>query len=298
MTRLLLLILGLSACASEKPDASVPLDLSVLRAKYETYISLSTRHQGDSGFVHDRDCDSLLFSSLYSFAGGEIEVLAAQEEPGKWHRTPTQDCYPDRSKSTISRDMLLGLLYHAISHNEGDISENLIEYGRTHSWTMGDGPRSRTWLNPLFRKTLALLDRKLNNSHHRDLLLIPDIWSVGLTGYQAHLLILHLILRDMISGKIDEMGKRVVREQYQRQPGNALFSFAYHRYFDGDQTRTLNILMDEALFPSDRLPSSVERCDVYLWQRDEPFEPCPEENLEHPGIDFLFVAKLLINTVH
>jgi hypothetical protein len=297
MRYLVAILLTVLNCASEKPDASDSIDLTTLKAKYETYLSLSSRHQGDSGFVHARDCDSLLFSGLYSFAGGGVEILAAQEEPGKWHRTPAQDCYPDRSKSTVSRDMLLGLLFHALKHKDGSIPSDLISYGQSHKWIMGEGQTSRTWLNPVFRKTLALMDRKLSGSNHQMLMYPPYIWVGGLKGYQAHLAVLHILLIDLTTGKIDTSAKGRIKEQYERVPGNALFSYAYHRYFGGDQAGTLSILMDERIFPSERLPHAEDRCQPYLWQRD-PDEWGVCEGEEHPGVDFLFVAQLLLNTVN
>ena len=291
-----LLLLILASCASSTPDEANLLDLTALKAKHETYLELSKQHQGAGGFVDDTDCDSLLFSSLYSYAGGEIEVTVAQGEPGRWYRTPAHDCYPDRSGSDISRDMLLGLLFHALKYKDSSISHDLIGYGEQNGWVMGDGSHTRTWLNPGFRKTIALLDKKLSNdSSNNRYLRFPDVWGSRLTGYQAHLIVLHLTLRDMISGKIDEAGDRVVSAQYQRSPGNALFSFLYHKYHGGDQTGTLRILMDEALFPAGKLPTTNERCEPYLWQRDEPYAPCPEEEKEHAGVDFLFVSRLIID---
>jgi hypothetical protein len=52
--------------------------------------------------------------------------------------------------------------------------------------------------------------------------------------------------------------------------------------------------MDETLFPSDRLPQPKDRCEEYLWQRDDlpkDWAACDTIGV-HDGVDFLIAAKI------
>jgi hypothetical protein len=83
-----------------------------------------------------------------------------------------------------------------------------------------------------------------------------------------------------------------LRRYVEESPRNALMHALYHKYKDGDQSKTIAILMDETLFPSDRLPHPKDRCEEYLWQRDDlpkDWQPCDKQGV-HDGVDFLLAA--------
>jgi hypothetical protein len=69
----------------------------------------------------------------------------------------------------------------------------------------------------------------------------------------------------------------------------------YNKYRDGNQQQAIDILLDESLFPSDRLPTARDnRCEEYLWQRDDDpkdWGPCDSDRV-HDGVDFLFAAYI------
>ena len=116
----------------------------------------------------------------------------------------------------------------------------------------------------------------------------------GLDGYEAHLQLLHSVLYEMLTGKITNNMFDIAQEHSLRNPRNALASYLIHKVTDGNYEPVYDILMDDTLFPFDRLPTSFDRCGFYLWQYELPrWEPC-EKYAEHPGIDFLFVAELVL----
>jgi hypothetical protein len=111
-------------------------------------------------------------------------------------------------------------------------------------------------------------------------------------GYEKHLDAVHIITASMKRGGVLPQDYETIRLYAEESPRNALFQALYHRFKDGDQTQAVAILLDEKLFPSDRLPTSADRCEEYLWQRDDrpnDWEPC-DKGKQHDGVDFLVAA--------
>jgi hypothetical protein len=155
---------------------------------------------------------------------------------------------------------------------------------------------SRTYFAPNLQATLAEVIYRLGGTNKVSYRGIPQTY-VQNTGFAAHLQLLHILLRADLTGGIENTALQVVKYNYNRSPQNPLFAYAYHRYVDGDQTETQDILLIETLFPNNRLPTSHDRCEPWLSQRDggKDWEPCDldKEARIHSGGDFLFVAYLL-----
>ena len=113
---ILLLAIVTALCYCKKPQVK-PVDakpiawLEDLSKKQDLYIELTKEVRDDYGFV--RNCDSLLFTSLGNIGGTRYDLSIAEGSDGAgqpnalWYRTPTHDCYPEHSRSDISKDMLL-----------------------------------------------------------------------------------------------------------------------------------------------------------------------------------------------
>ena len=275
----------LAGCASvdEKPLPAIPQQLA---EKVAIYKRLQPDFLDEFGWAHEK-CDSVLFTSLCVAAGGcpDANIYDAEStaEPGRWYRHKLQNCYDlGESASDISKDMFAGLAFVL----DEAAKARIVDYGKANDWIMGRGPISRTYLTPPLRWLFTGWP-----------VTTTDNWlpSPINTGYRAHLDILSILLRAKERGNATtELELKYLKLQTERVPRNALFQAAYHRFLDGDQSKAVEILMDETLFPADKLPTSADNyCTDYLWQRDdEPkdWQPCDNGGKKHDAVDFIFAA--------
>lgn len=310
--RLLLLTLLLSSCSYFQRD-NKPVESGTseaVAAKKAFYCEQGKRLYAERGFFDDR-CDSLLFTSLWSVACGPLDLSSWEdtEQPGKWHRNPQRDCYlpetgPNGSASTISRDMFLGLFHHIWSTKDGANLREIKQYGEANNWIMGEAKDnetllSRCLLTPQLISVLKEMDSKLGGqaghpfrSENQDN--SDDALPVN-TGFRAHLDVLRVLLNGRVYGAITDAEKALLKDQAERQPGNALYVAAYERYHGGSKAHGL--LLDETHFPGDRLPTTANHCINYLFSRDQEdadWQPCAEAH-EHDGTDFVFAAWVALN---
>ena len=273
-----------------------------LRAKHQNYRSQIADALDNYGFV--AGCDGLLFSSLLHFGGYEVdyEQAESQKEPGRWFRSVEKDCYSSgRSASTISRDMLLGLALAIWKDRNLGAAERLLSYSEANNRVIGEAKDTETllgraFLSPAIEATYYELRYRLGGENSPRRGYIPDM-STGLTGFQAHLQALGILLRGAIYGGILDQDLSVLASLRRRQPDNALFQVLYAGFTNGDAQDAIDVLMNETWFPNDRLPESSDRCESYLWQRDQnsdDWQPCPEKDEQHPPVDFMFVSELLL----
>lgn len=252
-----------------------------------------------SGFVHSQ-CDGVGFTSLCHFAGFCKAPSAAESstEPGRWYRDAQHICYPTASASDISKDMLLMIMFDRFFAKDVAALQRIRTYGEAHNWVMGE-PLSqigRVYMTPPLQSTLRGAIKKLEGDLPEP---VTTDFALGNVGSAAHLDVLHILFRGEIYGYITDAQKSLLQEQASRQPRNALFQYAYHLYEDNDFSFVYALLEDNSLYPSYKLPSSSERCEEYLWQRDEDtsatgdWSSCPHEGLVHSGTDFGVVLKLL-----
>lgn len=273
--------------------------ITQLSQKQELYLQLIQFHLDEYGFILHEECDSLLFTGLLSAVQPiSTDITSAKNENNQWFRRPiTKPC---NSLSTISRDMFIGLMWYIWRHKQLDLANQIFDYGRDNKWVMGQGDISRTFFTPNMQATLAQLIYKLGGTDHVFERNLPMTWG-SVSGFEAHIQILLILLVGEMNKKINgDMLDRI--KAYKRDnPKNALFSYAYHLYIDGNQSETLNILLDESLYPANSLPTTDNFCTEWLWQRDQfkdgqvntDWLPC-NGNKEHTGADFLFVSGLLL----
>lgn len=187
------------------------------------------------GFVETDKCDSLLFSAMIASVGFDVDILAAENSPGEWYRRPTS--YPEcwsvgQSRSTISRDMLLGLYWYAWSTKNVDILYRLWDYGVENNWVMGDGRLNGadTIMNTAMISTLAQMIYKLDGRDLQTNLFsnivsrhLPVTWSVSDKPFVNRLSAMHILLRQELFGSVGFTAKATTRTLVEMYPDNPLF---------------------------------------------------------------------------
>ena len=260
-------------------------------AKYEKYKELLL--QDEHGFVESQKCDSLLFTGLTGCVPGvSMNILAAFDPTTQtWKRRPIEKvCYPEHSSSSISRDMLVGLAWYCWKHDRKDIAEKIVDYALSHWMIMGEAATLKAKIGRCFLG-LGLLGTFARISGKRRWLwwLPTDLPGAPiLKDYQAHLQVLHRLLRHKMKGT-DSSKDRILKAQASRQPHNPLFQVAI-----GNHSGALETLSDSRYWPLDRLPTVRDRHEAWLPMRDfgSDWKPGFSDHT-HSGGDFLFVYGLL-----
>lgn len=277
MLRLFLIFL-LASCGKHEPKKPTTVNQDVV-AKAELYKSLQ------KGWAHQGGCDSLGFTSLCKLSGGcsETVITDAEGEPGRWYRNPGKECYPSNSKSDISKDMFIMLLPYLYASGDKQNIQEIYDYGQKNGWVMGRGYLSRTLLTP---PIIFLLEQMLGR------------WGVEIVdtkadkaGFEKHLDAIYVMNKWMVNKGVDSLQLEQIKRYKEENPSNALMQAIYHKFSDGDQSDTIAILLDESLFPRDRLPTAKDRCEEYLWQRNfgDDWKPCDSDKV-HDGVDYLVAA--------
>lgn len=263
--------------------------MNSLDTKYNFYLSQLPKVIDESGFVFSGECDSILFSCLMAIDPNvKFDIKAAfDSSTGMWHRRPcSKPCYPAHSKSTISRDMFIGILYYAYFKQRLDILEQVISYALSHNLIMGKGDLSRTIMTPALLSTFAWASYRLGGPSRWWLRMIPLGLSEHTTGYQTHLAVLHGLIRNKLEKKDKHLD--LFRKHSKEQPNNALFQYAV-----GDLEKVYTILNSERYFPSDRLPNHMDRKPEYLWQRDCREYVSGTDNKVIAPADFIFMYNVV-----
>lgn len=280
-----------------------PETTKIIAQKHVLYQSLAASHCDSHGFIMHEECDSLIFTGLYGVSVSNIDIEAAKDESGKWHRRPLKDCYPKHSKSTISMDMLLGLLVYLYwlgksdKKKAGRIAKELYDYGKANNWIMGNGDPGRTLMRPGMQATLAELVYHLTGQNDRIARNLPQVYGDNLTDYQLHLAMLDIYLRGCLKGYITKKMLKVVKYAIATNPSNAFFHYVFLKYNGKDMSKVATILLGKH-FPNDKLPSNHEHRTDYLWQRPSnslnwlPDSSAPRK--EHSGADYLFLSALVL----
>lgn len=300
LTTLTLFVTSILTSCGPKKDVHKNLSseekLEALNQKASLYMDLISQVQGPSGFIESDACDSLLFSSLAATAGVPVNVLAAEESPGRWLRRPAglPECFQNGlSRSTISRDQLLGVLWWAFRTKQKDAINRLWDYGESRDWFMGDDNASGT--HTLMTPIVPLLSRLRNSLNNKTLdsfwasISLPSEVPPPKTGFEAHLQILQLLLDKQLRNGYTKPALYIIQEQAKRQPNNPLF-----QYVSGNVEAAVDLLLEESIWPADRLPESRDRFSPWVLERDlgRDWQPGGEPK-KHSGADFLFMVYLI-----
>lgn len=278
--------------------------LIALYEKHKKYLELIKTVQDESGFIQSDECDSLIFSGLVgSVPGVSVNITDARDNEGMWHRRPTHlpSCYDGTpNATTISRDMLMGLAWFTWKNKRLDISEQVVKYALKHYLIMGKSVSTQNlfakcMITPGLLATYAEISYRLGGPNRWWLRWIPQIESKSVKGFQAHLCMLHCILRKELTGKLPQRIEDVVIYHAQREPKNPLFQYAVENYADA-----CSVLLDSSLWPAETLPTRNDRKEPWLLQRDygtdwQPSQENPQKI--HSGGDFLFVSSLVLQKI-
>lgn len=254
--------------------------------KFDTYLALLPTVQDSDGFIESAQCDSLLFTALVGCVPRVNVNIDAAFDGKLWHRRPCdRPCYPQHSKSTISRDMIVGLLWYAWCNGRLDISESIVKHALSNWGVMGKGVLSRTLISPSLLSTAAWVSYQLGGPSRSLLRAIPVTGGIK-TDFEAHLHVLHLALRSRLTGSRGH--DSTLAEYADRNRNNALFQIAAGRTTEGAR-----ILNDALLFPETRLPTASDRKTPWLWERDYGLDWRQSNSSKvHSGGDYLFAYSL------
>jgi hypothetical protein len=297
MLKYLISLLLLISCGTE--HESNHADVSVLADKVSRYKVLIQEQQDRNGFIHVDKCDSLLYSGLIGASGIDVDLRSAEGRDGEWFRRPIQynECYSaGESRSTISRDGLLGVIWYGYINNDLKMLEDLYEFGERRDWFMGDDTvlGGHTYFTPLYRTILAKAIAKLGGERHY-WASVPLFMTKCEPGYRCHLQVLQILLIGEIQGSISGDQLNLLRSICLENHNNPLFTMAYAKYTNGDYSRTIDLL-SKAKYPTHSLPTSAEVCSEWSIQRIDTHKdqlPCPAEGNIHSGGDLIFIYEMM-----
>jgi len=275
-------------------------ELDALLIQEKSYRLLGQFHRGDYGFVHTDRCDSLLLSSLVGCRKDfPVDIIQAKDESGYWHRRPLSlpECYPEHSKSSMSRDMLIGLLVHATFKNN-HLAWSTLNSIQNQNYVMGVGDPSRLIMMPGLERSFSKLsgsNSTISKSYQP--------WNGKLKGYAVKLELLHIMCLGKIDGGITESALACLKK-YSDSSKDDILALLLYSLYSGDQSalkQATSLLLNEKLFPKNRLPTSKDRSVDWYFNAQNPNDVAPsddDEISEHPGMDFLFymwVLKYVLN---
>lgn len=301
MLKLFILFISLmfSSCSVYGPKSRVSVFDSDIE---QVYIELiRSEMQDENGFIDYKHCDSLLHTGLLGVHKKiKVNITAAELSPGQWLRRPINydECYKSgESRSTISRDMLLGLIWYSVYNDRLDILENLWDYGVNHFWIMGEDDTGgfHTIMNSKMISLLARSIKYLGGNYSKFWVNTPIKFSDNCGGYVCHLTALQIGLLAKINGGVSESEFKVLKQLKNRNPNNILYQTLYHKYLDGDYTKVYNLI--DSKYPPNRLPNNLDWGDDWPVQRDDddPGLRPSRETRQHSGGELLFVLALINN---
>jgi len=291
LKQLAFITLILSSCAGNpfakdnEDKGSVASLQDKVRAKRSFYLQESEKLSASLPYGWPEDTgDGMLFTCLYRAAGGTSDFTLAIAPDGRPMRNPHD---APGSKAPWSKDMETGFAWCIYSHPDKAaalaILEQHIEYGRDNNWDMcGDADvdtatrLSRCKMSGGLQRIMYLLLKHLDGScDSKCAVEIANPLNFELPfdpeDFGRHLGVLTRELRgrltDLNDLQLDALAKAAAEE-----PRNALYQCVYRRFKDGDTTKAAELLLDESMFPADRLPTKANHCTPYLYQRDEVTE--------------------------
>jgi len=298
---LFLILFGGCGKKHKEKDGGDASGIDHIKAKRELYLSLYPSVADSNGFIHTDECDSLLFSALSGVGGADVSLSFAEfNSLGEWHRRPSYypECYPDHSKSTISRDMLIGVMWFAYEHQQLHTLVDLFEYGEDHNWIMGSGDTTRTFFTPNMQATLAELIYQMGGENHIVYRNLPRTWKAGLDDYELHLQLLHIELLGRAMGYISEDMLQVIKTAWGSFPDHPFVKFLYTKYVSPNFLHiVINDLRTDKIWPNNKLPTSQNYSDSWILQRTKDSDWMPKEGdiKTYSGGDFLFLSKMLLD---
>ena len=217
-----------------------------------------------SGWPSHSDCDGLLFASLASYSGATVDLTLAEYAPGEWHRRPAPSCWTEElgdqgSKSTISNDMLLGLMLGIWAEKDVKAAQRLAVFGEFNTWVMGypfPEMASRVLLKPHQVGLLGKAIEKLTNGQDlRSYRKLPTLYTPVLEDYEVHLQTIGILFHGELDDAVfaldvsNGMFERLT-ENTNKNPGDGFLAAVWGLY-SGDSNPAFELLLD----PNYKCPS-------------------------------------------
>lgn len=293
---LFIISLLISSCGAVAPKSNTVRSLQ-LEKKADLY--LEQMHRDEHGFIMTDHCDATLFSGLLGAATKDVALRAAASEDLKqWYRRPNKDCSPSlgNSRSTVSRDMILGAMWWMWKNKDLQAAETLLRDLKSRAYYLrGEGTPGELLMNTSMMSTLAHIVLRLGGPRYELELALPVIFGKD-TGFIAHLTVWHILLRGELNGTITSNQFGILQHHARRNPLNPLYQAAYYKYFSGDQSVAIRLLLDNAEWPADRLPTTEQHCEPWPVMRDyteKDWGSCSPFK-EHTGAELIAIYRLII----
>lgn len=296
MKYFLILIIAMSCSKANQGEKAGELTKKEqIKRKYEQKLAeAKEKFDQKTGWPDAKDCDGLLWAGIAKASGVDtVKLELAKDSDGTMHRRPLSsgECYSAESKTTISRDMLLGLTFGAWRSRNGDLIKGLAQYGESNAWIMGR-PSSAVGEVLLTGNMIGVLGRaacelsKYCPEYRR----IPPLHSKSDVDYIQHLTVLYILLNGEIDnplgytkpiglsidktrvGDVSKDEVDVLKWHADKSPSDMLFQTAMHLYTDGN----FNEMVDDLLTDNSYVPPYVRGSDNY------------------PIVHWLFVTKLIM----
>lgn len=252
---IILLTIFLVQCENKEPK-SYDFTLEDIEEKFVFYASVAEPME-----AYTQRCDLLTFKGLWDAYGLKTNIYDHEYEAGQWHRD-VKLCFPDDSRSEISNEGIMGAMHAMVARKDFDRLKDLWDFLEANDWIAGEGPKEYTrvvHLKPLMREILKENDMLLSKTSVFRLA-AEDADSVG---YRGNVLADYIFLHGVSLGYIESWHLSLLKELVKDVPQSPFYQAMVGCYEWTDNYQTaLNLLGDEELFPSDRLP---EKSNEMLW---------------------------------
>ncbi len=214
MRALLFLALTTLACAPKHETQEPSLDPRIkdLAARQQADLDEAKTLRDPANNWLVTGGDGMLWSGKYAAVTCDVDIEAAETEPGKFSRDPDGETSTNPNWSDWSKDMGAGLLAYAWRCKNLALLERHAAYGQAHKalanavpvWQMGSpvgdgrGLYLPAFIGRLYQTVFALGGEDSNER------LWPDLYSLGLTDFRAHLQVMNIWHRGEVAEALRE----------------------------------------------------------------------------------------------
>lgn len=268
------------------------------------------------GGTVDPNCDAAIFTSLHGLQCSYVNVgIFESQMTGKLCRRPGCTCYDNQTNGTptsdsgFSKDQAGGLQAFYSANPDGPLAVRVQEYGIANDWVVckAETPADvlgKCLMSPKIVYRWAEIERKaadielegLENQPEQDDNSGPELALKA--DFEKHLDIVSIVTEWQLYDGISDASLKLVEQYAIEEPNNLLFQAMNARFVSGSAEEVAQRLLDK--FPSDRLATTDDWCEPYLFQRSEfrngttnpDWLPCGGGR-PHPGTDYLFASYVL-----
>lgn len=230
----LTLILALTACGSVEQSDLAPASDELVEMFHVKKSELEAKVV--DGWISRKDCDSTLWNGLALYSDQDIDLgLVEYPEDGYIQRRPRKSCYPGDSRSTVSNDMFMGLMWGAYGSGNTDLLERIWHYGEHHDWVMGQ-PWPGGVGEVLMKPHMILLLGKLTGRDPK----IPPVLTPVKEDYARHIQTLWILLYGQVSHQITSQMSDYLLDHHKADRNDCLFLLANELYNKSDLSTDLS----------------------------------------------------------